>query len=67
VQTVEIFFLSSDKKIDVFAKLGCAVKHAGLAAHKQRLNLMSLYRRKNLSDRVGIKAASYAMRYDFLT
>jgi hypothetical protein len=51
VQTLEIRLLREDQKVDIFAKLGCAVEHAGLAAHKQRLNLMFLDRRKDLSDR----------------
>jgi hypothetical protein len=42
---------SRDEKNDVFAKLRCPVEHAGLAAHKRRLNLMFLDRRKDLSDR----------------
>ena len=51
VQTFKIPLLREDQKVDIFAKLGCAVEHAGLAAHKQRLNLMFLDRRKDLSDR----------------
>jgi hypothetical protein len=38
-------------QINVFAKLRRAVKHASLAAHKQRLHLMFPDRRKDLSDR----------------
>lgn len=51
VKAFKILLRRENEKIDVFAKLRCAVKHAGLAAHKQRLNLMFLDRRKDLSDR----------------
>jgi len=42
---------ASSRQVNIFAKLGRAVKHTGLAAHKQRLYLMFPDRRKDLSDR----------------
>ena len=51
VQTLETLLLRKNEKIDIFAKLGSTVEHTGLAAHKQRLNLMFLDRKKDLSDR----------------
>src|SRR5882762_9069241 len=47
----EILLRSEQDKINVLTKLSRAVKHAGLAAHKQRLYLMFPDRRKDLSDR----------------
>lgn len=47
----------------ILAKLRCAVKHAGLAAHKQRPNLMFLDRRKDLSDRVCCEAQFRGCRH----
>jgi hypothetical protein len=51
LEGLQSFLLRENEKIDVFTKLRCAVEHAGLAAHKQRLKLMFLDRRKDLSDR----------------
>src|SRR5438552_16063098 len=50
-QPGEILLRSEQRQVNVFAKLRRAVKHAGLAAHKQRLYLMFPDRRKDLSDR----------------
>jgi hypothetical protein len=51
VEFHKIGSIREDEKIHVLAKLRRAVEHAGLAAHKQCLNLMFLHRQKDLSDR----------------
>ena len=51
LQTLEIFVIVGEDEIDIFAKLGRAVKHACLPAHKQSLNLIPPDRRKDFADR----------------
>src|SRR5206468_6411514 len=46
-----VLFRRQQDEVNVLAKLRRAVKQAGLPAHKQRLYLMFLHRRKDLSDR----------------
>src|SRR5206468_921032 len=51
LQAGVVFLVSEEGEVDVLAKLRCAVKYAGLAAHKQGLNLILPEGGKDLSDR----------------
>jgi hypothetical protein len=52
LQTREVCVLGEDREIRVTAKLGRAVKHAGLAAHQKRFDPVPADRGKDFEYRV---------------
>ncbi len=57
LQSFEVCCVGSDDDIAIATKLGRAVEHAGLTAHKQVLNLVGGKRRKDFVDRVRDQAS----------
>ena len=53
----EVLRTGKNGEIRIAAKLGCAVEHACLAAHEQRLYSMRLDRRKDFEYRVQCQAS----------
>jgi hypothetical protein len=51
-ETSKIGGVGKNCQIGVAAKLGCAVKHAGLTAHEQSANAVPSHRRKDFAYRV---------------